>query len=81
MRVIQSTNAFTGADLAKLAEKLRGRKASIGKFMCLTLSIILSLHWPILLGLLFLFLSSSVVFCQLISPLFSQLLSIGTQLE
>jgi len=30
MRVIQQSNTFTGQDLAKLAEKIRGRKASIG---------------------------------------------------
>merc|ERR1719468_1044054 len=30
MRVIQQSNAFTGDQLAKLAEKIRGRRASIG---------------------------------------------------
>jgi len=30
MRVIQQSNTFSGADLAKLAEKIRGRKASVG---------------------------------------------------
>lgn len=30
MRVIQQSNVFTGQDLAKLAEKIRGRKASVG---------------------------------------------------
>ncbi len=33
MRVIQQSNAFTGDQLAKLAEKIRGRRASIGKFL------------------------------------------------